>query len=60
MGMNSDLKKIQEWLLDTSRFNAEEFILKIAGGRDQAIAFKTYLEDKKIDIKQLAEVNESE
>lgn len=54
-GMNTDLQNIQKWLLDSSRFNAEEFVLKISGSKEEANNFQNFLNDKKIDIKMISE-----
>jgi len=54
-GMNTDLQNIQKWLLDSSRFNAEEFVLKISGSQEEANNFQNFLNDKKIDMKMIAE-----
>ena len=54
-GMSADLQHIQDWLLDSSRFNAEEFILKISGSKDEAKHFKKYLDNNGIDVKFLTE-----
>ena len=52
-GMSTDLKNIQNWLLDSSRFNAENFILKISGSKSESENLKTFLEDRKITNKML-------
>lgn len=52
-GMNTDLQNIQKWLLDSSRFNAEEFVLKISGSKEEANNFQNFLNDKKIDMKMI-------
>ncbi len=57
-GMNTDLNKIQNWLLDASRFNAEEFILKISGSKVEAKNFQNFLSDRKINFEQLTPDNE--
>jgi hypothetical protein len=49
-GMSADLQNIQAWLLDSSRFNAEEFVLKISGSASEADRFQRFLQDKKIDV----------
>lgn len=51
--MNTDLKNIQNWLLDSSRFNAEDFILKISGSKSEADNLRVFLEDKKITNEML-------
>jgi hypothetical protein len=52
-GMSADLQHTQDWLLDSSRFNAEEFILKISGSQDEAKHFKKYLDNNGIDVEVL-------
>lgn len=52
-GMSADLQNIQKWLLDSSRFNAEEFVLKISGSKDEAKNFQRFLDEKKIDVNLL-------
>jgi hypothetical protein len=52
-GMSADLQHIQNWLLDSSRFNAEEFILKISGSKDEAKNFQRYLDNNNVDVKLL-------
>jgi hypothetical protein len=52
-GMSTDLQNIQKWLLDSSRFNAEEFVLKISGSKDEARNFQHFLDERKIDVNLL-------
>ena len=52
-GMRKDIDTIKAWLLDATRFNAEDFILKIAG-TDSKEGFKKYLEQKGISLEQLS------
>ncbi len=58
-GMQNDLSKIQAWLLDSSKFNAEEFILKISGSKEEAANFKKFLDSRNINP-QLLEQNLSD
>lgn len=48
-GMTEDLRNIQNWLLDASKFNAEDFILKISGSTEEAKNFSRFLENKQIN-----------
>jgi hypothetical protein len=59
-GMSADLQRIQNWLLDSSRFNAEEFILKISGSKDDARNFQKYLDNNNIDVEILTEEETSD
>jgi hypothetical protein len=54
-GMSADLQRIQNWLLDSSSFNAEEFILKISSSKDEANNFQKYLDNNNINVKLLTE-----
>ena len=52
-GMTEDLRNIQNWLLDASKFNAEDFILKISGSTEEAKNFSKFLENKQINPNEL-------
>jgi hypothetical protein len=49
IGVRKDLERIQTWLLDSSKFNAQQFVLEISNGQQaQAQAFQKFLQDRHI------------